>query len=408
LIEKGVEPPKAGLSSSALNGLKRLLVRAPGETGIDGLIIGVQESLVIEAVRKSNVIRVSCTSTDPNWATQVVATLVDLYLDQRAERYRSPQALSFFAEQMAAAAQQLREREKALEDFARSSSITMVKGPEGTDSLAAQKAVVMQRLATLESDLGNARVDHEARLREVASLRERLATEPERLQSSNRLNQDAATEEIERALAQLQLERDRLLQDFKPDSRFVRDVETQIALAEKQLADARESAGVSRTEANPVFTQLKSELVQAEAELAGIASRVASLEQQTREYHNKLDELNARSFEVESLRREARAAEQTYLLFRGKHEQARISAAMDQEKFINVTVAQPAQKPLRPVRRGLLMKMVLGLLVGLMGGIGIAFGLEQFLDRSFTTGEDIERRLGIPHLASIPDSAQMG
>ena len=81
---------------------------------------------------------------------------------------------------------------------------------------------------------------------------------------------------------------------------------------------------------------------------------------------------------------------------------------MDQERFINVTIAQPAQMPLRPVRRGLLMKMVLALMIGVLGGFGIAFTLEQFFNRSFTTGEDIERRLGIPHLASVPDSARMG
>lgn len=404
LKEEGVEAPDTGLLSKLMSGL----AGKGRESAEDKLVIKVQEDLEVDAVRKSNVIRVTYTSTDPEWTTGVVATLVSRYLQQRAERYQSPQALSFYAQQMKDAEQQLADREKALEDFARVSGITMVKGPEGSDSLAAQKGIVMQRLASLETDLGNARVDYEAKLREVTSLGERLAQEPERLASSNRLNQDAATEEIERALAQLQLERDRLLQDFKPDSRFVRDVEAQISRAEEQLAEARKSAGVSRTETNPVYLQLKSELVRAEADLAGITARVASLEGQTRASRQNLDTLNARSFELESLRREARAAEETYLLFRNKHEEARISAAMDQEQFINVTVAQPAQLPLRPVRRGLLIKMILGLLIGVMGGIGIAFALEQFLNRSFTTGEDIERRLGIPHLASIPDSAQMG
>ncbi len=61
----------------------------------------------MSAVRKSNIIRVSYLSDDPEWATTIVGTLVDRYLEQRAERYQSPQAVSFFEEQMLAAEQQL-------------------------------------------------------------------------------------------------------------------------------------------------------------------------------------------------------------------------------------------------------------------------------------------------------------
>ena len=81
---------------------------------------------------------------------------------------------------------------------------------------------------------------------------------------------------------------------------------------------------------------------------------------------------------------------------------------MDQEKFINVTVAQPAQMPFKPEPRGLKMKLLLSVFIGLVGGVGLAFGLETFLDRSFTTAEDVERKLGIPNIASIPEGEMVG
>ncbi len=40
----------------------------------------------------------------------------------------------------------------------------------------------------------------------------------------------------------------------------------------------------------------------------------------------------AKAFKIESLQRDTRAAEQDYLLYRKKHEEARISAAMDKDK----------------------------------------------------------------------------
>ena len=43
-----------------------------------------------------------------------------------------------------------------------------------------------------------------------------------------------------------------------------------------------------------------------------------------------------------------------------------------------------------------------------LGGLGIVFGIELYIVRSFTTGEHIERKLGIPHIASIPEMDAAG
>lgn len=399
--------PKIGVVGAVKGVVKRLLGR-PDLSYFDVLVLHLQEKLEITPIRKSNVIRVAYRSQDPEWAHRVVETLIERYLDRRAQMYQSPQAVEFFERQMEAAEERLRADELSLEQYVDNASITMVRGPQGTDSLAAQKALIMQRLATLEGDLGDAEVEYQAKLREATSLRERLEREPDRIASSNRLNQDAASEEIERALAALRLERDRLLQDFKPDSRFVRDVETQIALAEQRLAEIRSSVGVGGTEMNPVHQQLKSELLRVEAGLEGTSARVVSLSRQVVEERLRLEDLNGRAFKLENLSRQAQVSEEDYLLYRKKFEEARISAAMDQQKLINVAVAQPAQVPLKPESQGMLMRLLAGLAFGVFGGMGLAFAIEFHIDRSFSTGEDVERGLGIPHLASIPDSSRMG
>ena len=56
-------------------------------------------------------------------------------------------------------------------------------------------------------------------------------------------------------------------------------------------------------------------------------------------------DLNRRSLDLERLSREVGLAEEAYLLYKKKHEEARISAAMDAQRLVNVTVAQPARPP---------------------------------------------------------------
>jgi len=65
----------------------------------------------------------------------------------------------------------------------------------------------------------------------------------------------------------LELERDRLLQDFKPDSRYVRDIDAQIAMARARLAEFElAGGGIDGTEVNPIHQELRSELVRAESQ----------------------------------------------------------------------------------------------------------------------------------------------
>lgn len=405
-VDESLRPESSGIRS--IVGSVRESLGGQRLSSFDALIVDLQEEIRINTVRRSNAIRITYQSEDPEWAAQVVETLTARYLERRTERFQSPQTVSFFKEQMLDAERRLVESEDALERYVDGTSITMVNGPEGVDSLAAQKGLVMGRLASLKGVLGDAMVAYESQLREVTSLSEQLLQEPERLASSSRTNQGAAGEEIERALAALELERDALLQDFKPDSRHVRDIETQIGMAENRLAQAKGEFNVDGTEPNPVYLQLKGDLLRAETELAGTLASIAPLQAQVSGYQKELDDLNEKAFGLDGLRRESQAAEQDYLLYRKKHEEARASAAMDQENFINVTIAQPARLPLRPVPRGLLMRAFSALAVGILGGFGIAFLLEQLLFRSFTTAEDIERRLGIPHIASIPEVDRVG
>ncbi len=400
--------PDAGWAARMVGSTRRIL-GSQQLSQVDSMVVRLLDQLRVSAVRRSNLIRISYVSQDPVWATRVVSTLTEKYLERRVEVFQAPRTASFFEGQMREAEQRLIGYENAIKEFADDSSITVVKGPEGGDSLAAQKALMMERHAQLEAALGDAHVQVLEQSREVAAIRSQLADEPVSLQTADRSNITAAAEEIEVALAVLRLRRDELLQDFRPDSRYVRDIDGQINMAEERLKQINEdSAGISGTEENPVYIQLRSELVRAETELEGTRARESALQAQFLESRKGLDQINAKAFELDGLRRNALAAEENFLLYRKKYEEARISAAMDQERFVNVTVAQPAQIPLEPMPRGLMTRLLAALVMGIFGGLGVAFGTEFYLNHSFTTGEDIERKLGIPHIASIPQMDAVG
>jgi uncharacterized protein involved in exopolysaccharide biosynthesis len=330
-----------------------------------------------------------------------VQALTERYIALRARVYESPKAVAFFDEQSQAAQARLEKAERALEAYSSQAGVFVMGSSGDSQALAAEKEATLRRVAELERQLVEADVLVRQQAERVAALEVQLAQEPARLRTVQ--GQDPTTEEFERALVALQLKRDALVQDFTPDNRQVRDIEDQIRATQERLQAAEQRvAGINRTEINPVHQTLRGQLLAARAELGGTRARHASLQAQVASHRRQLEELGQKGLTADSLWREARAAEEAYLLYQKKHEEARITAAMDQQRIVNVSIAQPAQRPLTPVGPNKRMNLMLGLLLGAFGGLVLAFIIEYF-DHSFTTGRDVEARLGIPLLGAIPD-----
>jgi len=372
-------------------------------TRLDKMVLELQENLEVQNVRSTNVIEVSYRSSDPEWATLLVQALTEQYLERRAFVHQPAQAVPFFEEQTTKARERLAEAEDALDQYVASAGLTVVEGPDDVDPLAPEKQEILEQLGDLQGRLSATEAEIEKRRQMVIALGSSLEKEPERLSSANRFNLDPATEEIETSLVALQLERDALIQDFKPDNSRIRDLDAQIALAEARLEEIQtQRGGINRTEISPVHQDLKSQLLSAKAQLAGARAEHAALQELVDRYLAVISDLGNKSLVLTRLRREAKAAEDTYLLYRKKHEEARISVAMNEQQIVDVAIAQPAQIPLKPVAPKKRLNLVLAVIVGILGGLGLTFLAEHF-DHTFTTGEEVEKRLGIPLLASIPE-----
>jgi capsular exopolysaccharide synthesis family protein len=71
-----------------------------------------------------------------------------------------------------------------------------------------------------------------------------------------------------------------------------------------------------------------------------------------------------------------------------------------------ISIKEPAEAPPFPARPRVALNLILGSLVGLMVGLGLAFFIE-YLDTSVKTMEDVEKMLGVPVLAIIPKNIRL-
>jgi succinoglycan biosynthesis transport protein ExoP len=101
---------------------------------------------------------------------------------------------------------------------------------------------------------------------------------------------------------------------------------------------------------------------------------------------------------IQDLTAKIGSEEQTYAMLLTQYDQARVDEAM---RANSISIVEPAIVPEEPSKPRVKLNMVLGALVGLMGGIGLAFLFEN-LSPSINSAHDFEAIAGAPLLGRVP------
>jgi uncharacterized protein involved in exopolysaccharide biosynthesis len=202
-------------------------------------------------------------------------------------------------------------------------------------------------------------------------------------------------------LLELELKRTDLLSKFEPTYRPVQEVEKQIAQTQAAIA-AAEKAPLrdETTDLDPTYESLRAELVKAKTELAATEAGAAATKSLVRSYQSRNQQLDRLQILQQDMVRNAKADEQNYMLYLRKAEEARISDALDRQRFSNVVVAEPASVPYTAQARWVLV-LVFGVLFASFASVALAFVVDRW-DPSFRTPEEVETFLGRPVVAAFP------
>jgi succinoglycan biosynthesis transport protein ExoP len=128
-----------------------------------------------------------------------------------------------------------------------------------------------------------------------------------------------------------------------------------------------------------------------------LSGQLAQIEEELGEAQREYEALVVQSSEdperVEALRRSIELKRQIYAALLQQYEEVRISDAL--------SIVVPAATPQSPSRPRKVLNIALGCMVGVMGGVGLAF-LFEHLDTRLHTVEQIEEATALPALGRIP------
>lgn len=357
----------------------------------------LEKTLQVEPLKKTRLIKVTYESSDPPLAARVLTTLASLYLEKHVAVHRPPGAFDFFQRETERYQNELSAAEARLADFDREGGIVAAQ---------LEKEITLHRLAEFDATLHATESAVAETEKRIGELKTQLSTVQPRLTTQMRTADNPVLSQLTSTLLSLELKRTELLAKFAPDYRPVQEVEQQIAQARHAITQAQhEPVRDETTDRDPTHEWLRAELAKSRTELAALHARAIATARIVRSYLDKVREIDQKGTVQQSLMRSVKTAEENYLLYQRKQEEARISDALDRQRIVNVAVAEAATVPSLPSSPSWSLSLLVGILMASFVSLGLAYTTDYF-DPSFRTPGELQSYLRIPVLAATPKTSR--
>jgi capsular exopolysaccharide synthesis family protein len=354
---------------------------------VEDLLKAFRRGLSVNQVKNSRLVDVAFSSRDAKLSATITNALVEKYLDD-AHRSKYESTLK--------AAESLSPELNELKDSVDKANKTMTdfqRTHEGAELVAG----VAPSTDAAADTTGQAMASNPIAVR-VAQLNQQLT-----VSIADRLQQQSYMQLIDRG-------RTDVLPQMK-DNQLIQELTKRLVDGRAQLAQALAVYGGNNPQVRKLQQQTEELNTQLNSERARIAEQLKSsfrsaqvredlLRKQLRDMKAQLDSSNENAVKFDLLRREALARSNLYLATSSRIKELAVTGSLASN---NIRVLNDAQPPARPSGPHRVQFLGAGLLMGLIGGVVLAFVAEGMDDR-ISTIDDVQRFSGMPALALLPTS----
>ncbi len=387
-LDKPRTIPDQGLSG-AIRSAGRAILRAGGwlfsaigvtkkyteSQAVEAAVERLHSQLKVEPAIDSQIIWIKYRDPDPEMSAKVVNLVTEEYMKQHLSININRAECSFYCEQIEKVQSDLKKLQEQL---------LQVKEKTGIVSYFEQSRAVLRKLETLDNSRTNVQkeiIRVQSRVDKIQQLRQ---AKPELLIPLPDLAQEQQLSALEDKYLNLKFQVTSVLQRFTPESRQHQFIQQQIAAIRKQIKDH-------------VSTLLERDL----AKLRELQAEEQATDQTISDMKAQLDQLPVAEMDLGNLERDIDVKQAILSVLLKKYQDSLLAqntaARRENAKILSLAVA-----PLKPVFPLLWLNLILGLVFSGVISLSLAFFLEYW-DDSLKIPEDVERYLGRPVFASIPE-----
>jgi succinoglycan biosynthesis transport protein ExoP len=325
-------------------------------------------------VKNSQLVQVSFLSSSPELSVNVTKAITDAYISYNLESRvdASQQAKEFLRNQIALTKGKLEDAERKLNDYASRNEIIYL----GSD----KESILVQKLSEITAGLTRATNERMQREALYKQIRETGDDNPAIMNNSLILG-------LKNQYAIVEAEYFNKLRTFTPDYPAMKNLKSQMDAIHDRIQKEKDT--LERAIISDYRAAVKNENY--------LASAFESQQRKVLAFQDK-------ATEYQTLKREVDVNQQLQRDLLQKFNEVGI-AAMSQAT--NIQVLDYPRYPTSPAKPKKMLNFFLSLVLGLMGGIGLAFLVEYF-DYTIRDTREIERRTNLPSLGMVPFHAHLG
>ena len=349
----------------------------------------LQRRIGIEKDRLSDLIRITVTGKTPGEAVTLanaVAQTAASY-DQELQRREVTLGREFLEKQSEEVQGQLRAAEDSLLAFQQKNGAI----------LASSKSA---QVGNLEAELQHAGLllrEIDARLSTVVSqLSQQSSTRPDQ-----QIFYNPVAQELRGQLVRLEVALTSELAVHTDKYPTVVALKSIIqAIKDRLSSELNKTVFAEEMQHNPIYDALTQDRINLETERVALLAEEDALRQAIGDAKHAIPDIVQMQLEQSRLTRSVEILSGEYAKLEGQLADTRIRE-QEAQNLGSLTVVDNATTAIPSPYRGARFKLTLAAVLGLLGGVGLAF-FQEYLDTTLKTPENAERVLGMPVLAAVP------
>ncbi|MCF6179416.1 MAG: exopolysaccharide transport family protein, partial [Geopsychrobacter sp.] len=339
---------------------------------VDSMAAALGEEIQVTPVKNSRLVNISYLSPNADFAAIIANTIAKAYIEQslNMKMDATRRTLDWMSRKADEERQKLKAKEEEIQAYMRANNLVTVEN---------RMAVLPQKLAEISTAL----VRIETKRKEKQELYQRVSKV-----ASNMTAAEAVLGLTSNNT--LQILRDEIL---KAEQK-VRELSAKYGPKHPVMVKAVGDLDILQSKKNEEIKRLIEGTRNAyEFALASEENLRAQMDRTKAEAHT----LNEKSIQYDELKREMETNRQLYDALLLKMKEQSITGETDP---VNLWIVEKALVPLAAVKPNKIKNLLLGLIVGLMAGVGLAFFVE-YLDNTVKYPEETEKILGLPTLGLV-------
>ena len=363
-----------GLENSYQSYFKGAKLSSSGEKSKSDVLADViSGGIAVSPVKNSKIVNISFVSSNPDFATLVANSVAKAYIEELLDMRMSASrySLEWMAKKAEEEKAKLEKSEKALQEYVRANNIVTMQ-----DKIT----LTPERLSEVNTQATRA----EAKRKELESLYRtviKISANPRDAETFPAIASEPTIQSLRNQILKAEQNVEELSKKYgKKHPAMIKAEEDLKILQQKRDQEIKRVIG-----------SIKNEYELAKANEASLRSMLSSTKAEALNLNEKFIQHGVLMRDVETNRQ----------LYDALIKKMKEQSVTEEIRNVNVWVVEKAERPGSPIKPRKSLNVLLGIIVGLFGGIGLAFFID-YLDNTIKSPDEVESRLGVPLLGVVP------